>query len=188
MGKKILLLSTAVACVLGLGSSVFADPVHPSKGMTHHGRVKTFTPSARFSRSHEMPGKAKELTSPSLYENWFNTTYAKTTSAGFAPLDKPTTINCKSSSGCTLVVESMAQIYPFADAQASINPEVDGELLNLAGALTDVPNSNGFTFINARANLSISPGKHTVQTYLYVGYTYYSGDWQIDYSVWSKNK
>lgn len=186
MSKKLLLLSTAVGMILTMNIAA-AGPIHPVRSASHHPtKVKTFIPSARFSRSHQVPGKAKELSHESLYENWFNTTYAITTSAGFAPLDRPTSINCKSSNGCTLVVESMAQVFPFAEAQASINPEVDGELLNLAGALTDISNINGFTFLNTRANLSISPGKHTVQTYLYVGYTYYSGDWQIDYSVWSK--
>ena len=94
------------------------------------------------------------------------------------------TINCKKA--CTIVTLNTAEVLSYYSYnQVGICPVVDGYSTNggcfFSGALSL---KDLFRDETNQTNLSVGPGTHTIQTYLYTLAPAYMGHFQNDYHVY----
>jgi hypothetical protein len=182
MGKAGLLLSTAV----GLAFAV-SGPSAIALGKRH-------APAGSKPQSHadfaKTPFKAPRSSTPSataLKEKFLVETWAATTVAvpgGTVPLDTPQSFKCKKA--CTIVTNNTAELLSYYSYnQVGICPVVDGYSTNgscnFSGTLSF---DDLFANRTNQTNLSVGPGQHTVQTYLYTFAPAYLGHYQNDYHVY----
>lgn len=105
--------------------------------------------------------------------------------ATFTPMDGSQQFTCTSDNGCTIIATAMAQVSASVDGGSfAICPAVDGAVVAegcaYQGALLA---ADGFRLGNSEGDLSVSKGKHTVQTLVYIdeggSYDWFHATYQI---------
>lgn len=183
MHKTNLLLSTAVglAFVIAGPSVMAAGKKHPPQG-----NAKS-RPSVNFAKAPFKQHKGQQPKKSALKEKFLVETWAASTISlfgGYVVEDAPQVIKCKAA--CTIVTVNTAEFLSYYSYnQTGICPMVDGYLTNGSCFFSGtVQFSDLYANRTNQTNLSVGPGTHTVQTYVYTTFPAYLGHYQNDYHVY----
>jgi hypothetical protein len=122
--------------------------------------------------------------SKGFYENW-GTQAVQTAYFGNTPLDAQTTIKCPGLKACSLHTVAQVQWLPSVTAgEWDICVMVDGHFINKACYFQGtVSMANGFVSGTDLENWAMTPGTHTVQSFIYTEQVGTVASYQIDYMI-----
>jgi hypothetical protein len=182
MSKTSLLLSTAVGLAFFVTGPFAAalEKKHPPAGVKRQSR-------ANFAKTPFKPTKVRLPAGQGLKEKFLVETWGATTvqePGGTVAMDAPQTIKCKNA--CTIVTNNTAELLSYYSYnQVGICPVVDGYATNGSCSFSGTLSFDSlYANRTNQTNLSVGPGTHTVQTYLYTFAPAYLSHFQNDYHVY----
>jgi hypothetical protein len=121
--------------------------------------------------------------------NWGNDNNVPVGS-GYQPVDLPTTVNCPSTSGCTIAVEAQLQLGGNGKTLNAwaICAQVDGNYIHTPGCPFQgyLPVSMSVWTVGSWSQqTSVSAGDHTVETSVYTDYGAFKDTYNIVYRVYA---
>ena len=158
-------------------------------------------PAAKTSHSHPRPSspiatqqkaapatvvKGRKLKSTAISQG-FSDAYIP---AGLVALDAPTTLNCPGTTTCTFEADQNVTLAgPTANNKWLICTQVDGSSMTEPDCLTPLGKVSSNAFYGsgsfAQSQSGISPGSHTVQTFVYTDFGAFLGTHAIVYHVYT---
>ena len=104
-----------------------------------------------------------------------------------AALDKPITLTCPLSQGCTLEIEQSVGVGGVSSSGNWWGPfvQVDGDYLSYGPPVGETPTDESFILTTSHQSTPLTAGTHTVQSSVYSFYGLYISSYHITYRVYA---
>jgi hypothetical protein len=101
------------------------------------------------------------------------------------PIDNPTTFRCPWP-GCTLEIEQSVQMCYGSDTgnRWALLAKMDGIWLDYSPYVGEVPSDTDCVLATSNQTTAVTPGRHTVQSFVYADDAADLGSWHINYRVY----
>lgn len=126
---------------------------------------------------------------PTLYKSYFTQgDYVFLTEGADEnlPLDDPTTVVCPSSRGCTLEIEQSVSVGGVDSVGNWCGPfaQVDGQWTPYGPPAGETPTDKSFILTGSIQTTTLTPGKHTVQSFIYSYFGLTVWSYHVTYRVY----
>lgn len=104
----------------------------------------------------------------------------------YLAVDDPTTIKCPFFRGCTLEIEQSVDVGGVTSSGNWWGPfvQVDGSYTDYSPPVGETPTDGSYVLVTSNQSTPLTPGKHTVQSFVYSYFGLYICSYHINYRVY----